>query len=114
MGTRDLSFLAKGWGLLERAAGSRGQEMQQKGHSVPFQGPDGCVRFGEYHPALGGWSPEVSALSKYLHLACDLGCEGRRVSNPGTASDWLHSRDLKILIKPAVTVPSLPCLHTWA
>lgn len=36
--------------------------MQQKGHSVPFQGPNLLCSLGEYHPALGGWPPEVSCL----------------------------------------------------
>lgn len=34
--------------------------MQQKGHSVPFQSPNPLCSLGEYHPALGGWPPEVS------------------------------------------------------
>lgn len=52
--------------------------MQQKGHSVPFQGPDLLCSLWRVSPSSGWLVPRgFLPLSKYLHLACDLGCEGQ-------------------------------------
>lgn len=60
MGTRDFELLAKGWGLLRELLGAEARKCSRKVTPCPFKALIGCVRFGEYHPALGGWSPEVS------------------------------------------------------
>lgn len=70
MGRRDFELLAKGGGLLRELLGAEARKCSRK--VTP------CMPFWGVSPSSGWLAPRgFLPLSKYLHLACDLGCEGQ-------------------------------------
>lgn len=109
MGRRDFELLAKGGGLLRELLGAEARNAAERSLRA-LSRPQSTVFAWGVSPSSGWLAPRgFLPLSKYLPLACDLGCEGQEFP-----SYWLQSRDLKILIKPAVMVPFSPCRRTWA
>lgn len=77
MGRRDFELLAKRGGSLRELLGAEARKCSRKVTLCPFKAPTHCVRLGSITQLWVAGPQRFPALSKYLHLACDLGCEGQ-------------------------------------